>query len=128
MLVGKGVQEWRVWVHPVTLKVLKATPEDDRFMKLVFRLHGELLLGDRGSMAVELAASWAMVMILTGLYLWWPRKRRGLGRGALYPRLRAGRRLFWRDLHACAGVWVSALALFLLVSGACRGPRAGAAI
>ena len=28
-----------------------------------------------------------------------------------------GRRLFWRDLHACAGVWVSAFALFLLVSG-----------
>ena len=116
VLVGKGVQEWRVWVHPVTLRVLKAVPEDDRFMKVVFRLHGELLLGDRGSVLVELAASWAMVMILTGLYLWWPRSARGLA-GVLYPRLAAGRRLFWRDLHATAGVWVSALALFLLVSG-----------
>ena len=116
VLVGKGVQEWRVWVHPVTLRVLKAVPEDDRLMKFIFRLHGELLLGDRGSMTVELAASWAMVMILTGLYLWWPRSARGLA-GVLYPRLSAGRRLFWRDLHACAGVWVSAFALFLLVSG-----------
>ena len=116
MLVGKGVEAWRVWVHPVTLGVLKAVPEDDRFMKLIFRLHGELLLGDRGSMLVELAASWAMVMILTGLYLWWPRSARGLA-GVLYPRLDAGRRLFWRDLHATAGVWVSALAIFLLVSG-----------
>ncbi len=116
VLVGKGVEEWRIWVHPVTLRVLKSVPEDDRFMKVVFRLHGELLLGDRGSMLVELAASWAMVMILTGLYLWWPRSARGLA-GVLYPRLGAGRRLFWRDLHAAAGVWVSAFAIFLLVTG-----------
>ncbi len=116
VLVGRGAKEWRVWVHPVTLRELKAVPEDDRFMKVIFRLHGELLLGDRGSLLVELAASWAMVMILTGLYLWWPRGAQGLA-GVLYPRLGAGRRLFWRDLHACAGVWVSAFALFLLISG-----------
>ena len=116
VLVGRGVQEWRVWVHPVTLKVLKAIPEDSRFMKVIFSLHGELLLGDRGSMLVELAASWAVVMIVTGLYLWWPRGARGLA-GVLYPRLGRGERLFWRDLHACTGVWVSAFAIFLLISG-----------
>ncbi len=116
VLVGRGTQQWRVWVHPKTLKVLKAVPEDGRLMKLVFRLHGELLLGDRGSMLVELAASWAVVMIVTGLYLWWPRGAQRLA-GVLYPRLGQGRRLFWRDLHAVSGVWVSALALFLLASG-----------
>jgi uncharacterized iron-regulated membrane protein len=34
----------------------------------------------------------------------------------LYPRLRAGQRVFWRDLHAVAGVWISTLALFLLIT------------
>ena len=116
VLVGRGADEWRVWVHPVTLKVLKVVPEDSRLMKLVFRLHGELLLGDRGSMLVELAASWALVMIISGLYLWWPRSAHGLA-GVLYPRFDRGRRLFWRDMHAVAGVWVSTFALFLLVSG-----------
>jgi uncharacterized iron-regulated membrane protein len=116
VLVGRGSDEWRVWVHPVSLRVLKAVPEDARLMKLVFRLHGELLLGDRGSMIVELAASWAFVMIVTGLYLWWPRGAQGLA-GVLYPRLGRGRRLFWRDLHVVTAVWVSAFALFLLVSG-----------
>ena len=64
----------RVYVHPVTLEVLGAVPDDRRFTRWLFRLHGELLMGDRGSMIVELAASWTIVMILTGLYLWWPRQ------------------------------------------------------
>ena len=34
----------------------------------------------------------------------------------LYPRLREGRRVFWRDLHAVTGIWVSAFAMFLLIT------------
>ena len=109
-------QATRVYVHPATLQVLKVVSEDDRFMRVLFRLHGELLLGNRGSMLVELAASWAIIMILTGLFLWWPRGAKGLG-GIAYPRLGRGSRIFWRDLHAVTGFWISGLALFLLLSG-----------
>jgi uncharacterized iron-regulated membrane protein len=35
----------------------------------------------------------------------------------LYPRLAGGRRLFWRDSHAVAGIWVSLAACFLIVTG-----------
>jgi uncharacterized iron-regulated membrane protein len=73
-------------------------------------------MGEGGSFVVELAASWAIVMILTGLYLWWPRNARGLG-GVLYPRIGQGAKKFWRDTHAVVGMWVSVFALFLLVSG-----------
>ena len=73
-------------------------------------------MGNRGSAVVELAASWAIIMILTGLYLWWPRKAKTLG-GIVYPRLGAGSRVFWRDLHGVTGFWISGLALCLLVSG-----------
>ncbi|HEX8446799.1 MAG TPA: PepSY domain-containing protein, partial [Sphingomonas sp.] len=115
VIVGKGGAETRVYVHPQTLAVLKRVDEDSRLMPLIFRLHGELLIGDTGSYLVELAASWAIVMILSGLFLWWPRGR-GVA-GVLYPRLRGGGRRFWRDLHAVTGFWVSFFALFLLVSG-----------
>ncbi|MGE0855686.1 MAG: PepSY-associated TM helix domain-containing protein, partial [Hyphomicrobiaceae bacterium] len=64
---------------------------------------------------VELAACWAIVMLLTGLYLWWPRERRLAG--VLWPRLGSGGRAFWRDLHAVTGFWVSMFALILLVTG-----------
>jgi uncharacterized iron-regulated membrane protein len=115
VLVGVGSQLMRVYVHPQTLEVLNTVDEDARPMRLIFRLHGELMLGDRGSMLVELAASWTILMLLSGLYLWWPR---GSGvAGVLYPRLSRGGRAFLRDLHAVIGFWVAFFALFLLVSG-----------
>lgn len=116
VLVDAGGREWRAYVHPQSARVLAITAEDARPMRVLARLHGELLLGDRGSMLVELAASWAIVMILTGLYLWWPRCATGFG-GVLHPRLRSGKRIFWRDLHGVTAFWVSGLVLFLLVSG-----------
>lgn len=115
VIVGKDARETRVYVHPQTLAVLKRVDEDDRLMRVIFRLHGELLMGNKGSYLVELAASWAIVMILTGLFLWWPRGS-GPG-GVLYPRLRSGGRRFWRDLHGVTGFWVSFFALALLLSG-----------
>lgn len=106
----------RVYVHPETLAILHKFPENGRFMRWLFRLHGELLMGDRGSNIVELAASWTIIMIVTGLYLWWPRQAKGWG-GIVYPRLRSGSGIFWRDLHSVTGVWISTLALFLLLTG-----------
>ena len=116
VLVGQGRELHRVYVHPETLEILKLEREDQRLMRLLFHLHGELLLGNPGSMVVELAASWAIVMIITGLYLWWPRNAQGLA-GIVYPRLGRSGRTFWRDLHAVTGLWVSFFVLFLLISG-----------
>lgn len=106
----------RVYVHPRTLRAMKIVQDDHRPMELLAHLHGQLLLGKRGSMVVEIAASWAVVMILTGLYLWFPRGPWRLG-GLVYPRLGLRGRLLWRDLHAVAGLWVSLVTLFLLLSG-----------
>ena len=95
--------------------VLGSFDPDSRIIEFVRRIHGQLLLGQRGSWLVELAASWAIVMIVTGLCLWWPQTG-GLA-GVVWPRLRSGKRLFWRDLHAVTGFWVSGLALILLITG-----------
>ncbi len=117
VLVRNGSGETiRVYVDPQRLTVLKTIAEEDRLMRVFFRLHGELMIGNLGSYIVELAASWAIVMIVTGLYLWWPREASGI-RGVLLPRFDRRGRPLWRDLHAVIGFWVSAFALFLLISG-----------
>jgi uncharacterized iron-regulated membrane protein len=116
VIVGRESGATRVYIHPETLQVLKQVDENSRFMRVLFRLHGELLMGNRGSAVVELAASWAIIMIVTGLYLWWPRQAKGLG-GVVYPRLGRGSRVLWRDLHGVTGFWIAGLALFLLFTG-----------
>jgi uncharacterized iron-regulated membrane protein len=117
VLIASGGVETRVYVDPYRLRVFGSVREDARLMKTIATLHGTLLAGAPGSWLVEIAACWTITMLATGLYLWWPRGRRsGLG-GILYPRWRGGRRLFWRDTHAVAGIWVSTAALFLIATG-----------
>lgn len=111
-----GAGTLRVYVDPAEATVLGAVWDRERFMKLVFRVHGELLMGNRGSNLVELAACWTIVMVLTGLVLWWPRNRRGLA-GVAWPRLHGGRRLFFRDLHAVTAAWLSLVTLLFVASG-----------
>ena len=121
VLVGEKEDLIRVYVHPETLQILKIEQEDSKFIEIVHRLHGNLLMGDSGSYLVELAASWAIVMLITGLYLWWPSHIKSMA-GIVYPRFSQGKvgksnRLFWRDLHAVTGFWISFFTLFLLLSG-----------
>jgi len=95
-------------------RVLGAIDPAQRLSAVMQKIHGSLLMGVAGGIVVELAASWATVMILTGLYLWWPRGR-GLA-GVVWPRLSLGGRTALRDLHAVTGFWVSGFALVLLTT------------
>jgi uncharacterized iron-regulated membrane protein len=110
LALGSGGAMRDVFVAPQGA-VLGSIDPDHRIIAVVRRIHGQLLLGPRGSWLVELAASWAIVMVVTGLYLWWPRGR-GLA-GVIWPR----RRSLLRDLHAVTGFWVAGLALVLLLTG-----------
>lgn len=112
-LPGGGGQR-ELFVAP-SGRVTAMVDPDQRWSNWLQRLHGSLLLGLPGGLLVETAASWAIVLILSGLYLWWPRGK-GLA-GVVFPRITAGKRLVWRDLHAVTGFWVSGLALVLLLSG-----------
>ncbi|ROQ21503.1 putative iron-regulated membrane protein [Marinimicrobium koreense] len=115
LLIRQGGETIHLYVHPATGEVLQANNPDRRLTAWVKNLHGELLIGTAGSILVELAACWAFVLLMTGVYLWWPRGQKGLG-GVLYPRLRKGGRTFWRDLHAVIGFWLVGLTFFLLIT------------
>lgn len=112
----KERQRLLVYVDPYTLSVMDIVAWDDRFIDIVSSIHGNLLMGKNGSYIVELAACWSIFLVLSGMYLWWPRDSKGMA-GVIYPRLKQGGRQFWRDLHAVIGMWISILVLFLLISG-----------
>ena len=106
----------RVAVDPGSVRVLGSFVYARTLVGFADTMHGSLMMGTAGELIVELAACWALVLIATGLYFWWPRGSRRFG-GVLFPRLRARGRLFWRDLHATTGVWGIALIAFLLLTG-----------
>ena len=105
----------RVYVDPVGPQVLHSVVENERFIRVVRRIHGELLLGKRGSYLVELAASWTIFMVVTGMGMWWPRRARFAG--VVYPRPGQKGKSRWKELHSVGGFWASGLIVFLIATG-----------
>ena len=117
-------KEIRVYVDPYTAQVTGDRQPSHSLSAIALDLHGSLLTsrvfepeGKFGDRIIELTASWAVVLVITGMYLWWPRGRRGF-RDALRPRLRSkSSRTRWRDLHAVTGVMFGFVTLFFLITG-----------
>ena len=77
-------------------------------------IHSDLLIGTTGDRMIEIAAGLGLVLVLTGLYIWWPR---GNAISAFVPNFRARGRALWKSLHAVTGFWISALLVVFLISG-----------
>ncbi|WP_432449468.1 PepSY-associated TM helix domain-containing protein [Aliiroseovarius marinus] len=103
------------WVDPYTGEVLASVPRDRLFMRMVKKFHGELLGGKIGTKFVELAAHWAIVMMITGIILWWPRGQRSLRDAVALPR--SPGRAWWRETHMFTGMLAAVLITPLLISG-----------
>lgn len=104
-----------VAVDPYRAEVLAQTPRGSGLYYWAESLHGTLMAGVTGDRVLEIAASLGMVVLATGLYLWWPRQ--GGAMRALLPRLAASGRGLWKSLHASVGIWVSLVLILFLISG-----------
>jgi uncharacterized iron-regulated membrane protein len=103
-----------IYVHPQTAQVLGSLPERGSVAWTIRKLHSLKYFGPVARGLIEIAAGWAILLVLTGLYLWWPR---GQSQGVITVRGRPGQRVFWRDLHAVIGFFVSVALLFLALTG-----------
>lgn len=103
-----------VAVDPFTAEMITTFPRRSGWYDTMDNLHSDIMLGVTGDRMLEIAASLGMVLIATGLYMWWPR---GTGwRAALIPTLKGGRSK-WKSLHGTFGLWISAVLVFFLLSG-----------
>ena len=105
-----------VYLNPYTGEVLGTLSVERRFMQVDRMLHRKLLLGKPGELLMELAACWTLVMIGTGIALWWPRGKT-TARAALVPRFSLQGRALWKNLHAVMGIWLALGALIFVLSG-----------
>ena len=107
---------FEVYLDPYSGRILGSLAPDDRFMQIVRNIHGKLLAGTSGELVVELASGWMAMLLVSGIFLWWPRQG-SLIWGILLPRLNTGSRTFWKDMHAVPAFYTSALLIFILATG-----------
>lgn len=103
-----------VFLDPADGRVLGATPHGKRLMPTISNIHSLILFGAGPNLIIEMVAGWAMLLVASGVFLWWPRGRKG---GVVTVRSSPARRLWWRDLHAVTGVFAATILLFLAVTG-----------
>lgn len=112
-----------VYVDPASAAVTGELTEANRPDEWLRTLHSSWQLGPIAEPLTELAASWVLVSLLTGLYLWWPRNRRALARAF---RFRRPGRLRWRAVHSTLGVGILAALLLMVGTGLTWTNYAGA--
>ncbi|MCD9121143.1 PepSY domain-containing protein [Cupriavidus sp. UGS-1] len=105
-----------LYLNPYSGAVLGSLSVEDRLMKQVRMLHRALLAGKPGEVLMELAGCWTLVMIATGLAMWWPRLRES-GVAAFRMRPASGRRGRWKEIHLLLGVSLAVGALLFVLSG-----------
>ncbi len=107
-----------VAVNPYTAEVVESIPTNSNLYYTFYDIHSDLLLGTVGDYLLETAASLTILMILTGWYLWW-QKRRSV-KAMLIPddhTNRQTKRSFFRTIHGTLGSWISVLLIFFCISG-----------
>jgi uncharacterized iron-regulated membrane protein len=106
-------------VNPYSGAILRDMEHGATWEEWADHLHGELMQTGAakpwGDFLIEVAASLALLLVATGLYMALPRGR-GL-KAMLVPDFAASGRAFWKSLHSALGVWISLVLVFFLISG-----------
>ena len=111
-----------VYVNQYTGEVIG---KDERllFFRTVFRLHRWLMDSNPGEgkvfwgkIIVGASTLAFVVILLTGLVIWWPRNRKMLG-NRLQIALKKGKNRFWYDLHVAGGFYAMLLLLVMALTG-----------
>ncbi len=115
VFVTNGEKYHSTYLDPYRGQVL-GNISNDGFFAIVLKIHRQLFIGTTGRIVVELTTCWTIVLVITGAFLWWPRKGKGVW-GVWLPRLRGGLYRSLRDVHAVSGIYVAAIAMTIACTG-----------
>lgn len=104
-----------VYVNQYTGQILGVRPARIEFLNYVHQIHLRLAWesesqSDPGKKIMSWAGVAMLLLLLSGVYLWWPAKRAWISKGA------SGRR-WWFDLHNTVGIVCFVFLLVLTITG-----------
>jgi uncharacterized iron-regulated membrane protein len=116
-------QEFRIttYLNPYTGAVLH-TERGHTLFDIILELHVNLMLGDVGKRIVDFSTLFFVVLLITGIVLWWP-KNKAAARQRTWFRWKPGTK--WRrqnyDLHNILGFYASWVVIFIAITGLAWG-------
>lgn len=110
---------YRVYMNPYTGSVIQVEDTRNEFFQLVLSLHTDMLLGHRiGQPLVGICVLIFIVLLLSGLVLWWPKKgKKKALKQAFTIKWKAKFKRINYDLHNTLGFYVLVPALIITLTG-----------
>lgn len=105
-----------VYVDPFRAAVLGSMDDKGSVSGIIRRVHSLAYFGPVANGIIEITAGWSILLVLSGLCLWWQRNAAITG-GAATSGDAASPRAFWRDWHLVLGLVAAAFILFLALTG-----------
>lgn len=116
VVLGFGPDRGMIYLNPYTGDILGHESKMRRFLSWVQEWHRWLGSEKMGKPMTGLFCIGMFFMVLSGLYLWWPRERNGwLGMVLFNKRLRGKARN--RNWHSVVGFWCSPFLLTITLTG-----------
>lgn len=103
-----------VYMNQYDGQVLGTLPDRGTIAWTIRYLHSLRYFGPTVRTVIEIVGGFTILLVATGIYLWWPRGQKG---GVVSVRGAPARRVWWRDLHAVSGIFVGGFIVFLAVTG-----------
>jgi len=114
----KGKKEkdvFSVAVNPYTAQITGTRRENDSFFHIVLQLHRYLCMEDTGKAVTGAATIMFIVIMITGLALWWPNHKQTKQRLTIKWNAKF-KRLNW-DLHAVFGFYILPFTFLIALTG-----------
>ena len=118
---GKLINNY-VYLNPYSGAMLKVQIDEPTFFDIVLELHTSLLLGELGTEIVRYATLIFLILIISGIYLWWPKKRSSVNKRLIFDWKNSTK---WKrknfDLHSILGFYASWIIIFAVITGLAWG-------
>ena len=111
----KEVYSYSVFVNPYSGEVLKVRDNDRDFLSVVLQIHRTLKI-PFGHEIIRWSTVIFVLMLVTGIILWWPKNRRTAKQGFTIMWRASPKRLNY-DLHKVLGFYISWFAIFSAFTG-----------
>lgn len=108
--------DYRIYLNPYTGEVLKVVDMQKDFFNIVVEIHYSLFLGETGSKIISYAVSVFVILLVTGIVLWWPKKKRKV-KSSFTIKWKAKWRRKNYDLHSVLGFYASWIAIVIAITG-----------
>lgn len=103
------------YINPYTGEILPQI-QGRTFFVFMQDLHRRLTYGNVGKQIVGASSIVLLVLVVSGIYLYWPRIRRSFGKSLTFSLKSKGRYLLY-SMHSAVGMWVTLLYVLAVLTG-----------